>query len=311
MFLETDRRYFRRYTVRLKPRTKFAPELALVSKSDKFTALDAFQRAIRNRKATVPQPNGDSIDLIGATHIEKDKVVVLLFHRASPDAADPAYRKKERAGLTLRQTKKKAGEEQAVSCHLVISTTKKDGVYPAALEEIPGLSASAIMSIVGQVLRDYKYPYVKKKKELETDTVLKVDGVKSESLERALKRKNALTSLTLVRNTPPNVPDSSGIAEPQATRIRYKIVGNPAQDEWQKKFKKFVEGTKGTWDQVNVEINLEDDRQRTVRVDTEKEASEVLFVRSELVIIPDDLKSCTTDIVPSVVKAAKSVLAKK
>jgi hypothetical protein len=310
MFVERDRRYFRRYQLKFKARTKLAATLPLVSDTDNWTILDALQRAAKNGKSKGSQANGDTIDLIKVSHLAAEKLVVLLFHRASPNAADPAYRKRVKENLTLRKTKKETDEEQAVSCHLVISTTLKDGSYRAALEEIPGLSASAIMSIIGIVLRDYKYPYVKNKKSFETDTVFKAEGVKSETLDQALKKKGALTSLTLVLNTSPNIPDASGIAEPQAERVRYKIVGNPRSEKWRNKFKEFVEGTRADWDQVNVEIQLEDERRRTVRLETETEASEILFVRSELVIISDDLEICTMEVVPSVINAARKLINK-
>jgi hypothetical protein len=267
---------------------------------------------MRNRKASAPQANGDAIDLIKAEHMEKEKLAVLLFHRGSPNAADPAYRKRVKDQITIRQTRKANDEEQAVSCHLTISTIpRSDGKYAAALEEIPGLSGSAVMSILGSILRDYSYIYDDKGEDAETYSVLKVEGVKSESLTNALKSRGSLDYLTLTRTLPPDAPDSQGIAEPQSQKVKYKIVGNPASAPWRKRFKDFVEGVKPTWDYVSVDVTLDDNRHKTVRVDTQDDAAELLFIRSELVHIQTDLNPCTLEIVPQVVKAASKLMRKK
>ncbi|HEX8580215.1 MAG TPA: hypothetical protein VF655_11565 [Allosphingosinicella sp.] len=308
MFIEKDRRYFRRYVIRIKARTVHAAPLPFAAKEGDWSILNALRKAVRNGKASAPQRNGDTIDLIKVEHDATRELLVLLFHRVSPNAADPAYRRRQANKLSLRQTKKEIDEEQAVSCHLVISTKLKDGTYPATLEEIPGLSASAVLGIVKSVLHDYKYPYKKGKESLETNTVFKAEGVKASSLTDALKKKGSLDYLTLTRTLPPDVPDAGGIAEPQTQRIRYKIVGDPAQAGWQKKFKSFIEGTKATWDHVSVDITLEDDRHRTVRIDAEKEAAEILFVRSDLVFIKGDLNPCTMKVVPAIVDAAAKLL---
>jgi len=309
MFLEKDRRYFRRFALTLKQRVKAAPALPLVGPDKEWNALDALRRAIRNGKASVPQSGGETVDLIAAEHLADKELLVLLFHRANPNAADPAYRKRLKSGLSLRHATKETNEEQAVSCHLVISTKLKDGVYQAALEEIPGLSATSIIAIISRVLMAYKYPYISKGKSLETTAIFRLEGLKSATLEDALKKEGSLDYLTLTRRVPTSVPDSSGIAEPQAERVRYKIVGDPSSKKWGKKFKEFVEGTKGTWDHVTVDLTLSDNRHKTIRVDTEQEAAEILFVRSELVMIPgQSLRSCSTAIVQTVVDAARKLV---
>lgn len=311
MFIEKDQRYFRRYNLRIKPRAKFAAPLPLIGGKGDWCVINALRLAKKNGRAVAPQSNGDTIELIEIKHMPEHNVLVLLFHRSSPNAADPAYRKKANDKITLRQTKKAADEEQAVSCHLVVSTKEKGGYYQSALEEIPSLSATAALSIVGRILQDYRYPYTKNKKSLETNSVFRIEGVKAESLTDALKKKGHLEYLTLVRTSPCDAPDASGIAEPQTERIKYKIIGDPRSSKWKTRFREFVEGTKADWDQVQIGLLLEDDRHRTINVDRETEASEILFVRSHLELIGEDLNPCSLDIVESVVKAGIRVLKKR
>ncbi|MEG3163801.1 hypothetical protein U1701_04265 [Sphingomonas sp. PB2P19] len=304
MLVDKRQRYFRRYNVRWKGRESGSPALPLVTPTGPYSIVAALRRAIVLGKATASEGK-DTIDLIKADHLEAKGVVVLLFHRTSPNAADPAYRRKIKNEVVLRQTAKQLDEDQVVSSHFVISTSPgDDGGYPAVLEEIPGLSATTVLGIVRRVLHDFKYPYTLKKKSLDTNTTFKAEGVKSENLDAALKNKSALRYLTLTRTAAVDVPDGAGIVEPKSERARYKVVGDPTSARWKAKFKDFVEGTKGSWDQVTVEVQLDDDRQRTVVIDRDNAAAEILFVRSELLTFKDDLPSCSTSVVTRIVNAA-------
>lgn len=310
MIVDKRLRYFRRYKATWKGRKKAAPPLPLVTTSGPNSIVAALRHAMRNDRASA-MAGFDTVDLIKVEHLQAKKVVVLLFHRVSPTAADPAYRRKTKAGIELRQTAKNLDEDQAVSSHLIISTERSaDGTYGAVLEEVPGLSASLVMSIVGRVLNDFQYPYTDKKQELETNTVIRFMGVKSETLDEALKKKSALRYLTLVRTKPADAPDSEGIAEPQSERVRYKIVGDPTTTKWKNKFKEFVEGTSGTWEEVSIVIDLDDERSRTVKIDRSNEAAEITFTRSEQVSFPRDLSPCSTTVVNPIVEAATKLLPK-
>ena len=304
MLVEKRQRYFRRYVLRWRGRAKGAPPLPLTVTTGPYSVLGALRKAQNDKKATASEGK-DTIDLIKVSHFPEKSVIVLLFHRTSPNAVDPAYRRYQDNKVKLRHTNKEVGEDQVMSSHLVIkSKANADGGFDAALEEVPGLSASTILSIVRRVLHDFQYPYNEKDKELETNTTLTAAGIKSQSLTDALKNKSSLNYLTLTKSTPTTAPDGAGIMKAQTERVKYKIVGDPASPEWQLKFKDFIEGTKATWDDVSVEIKLEDDRQRTVKIDRKKEAAEIMFVRAELVMFDEDLPPCSEEVVEAVMDAA-------
>lgn len=269
--------------------------------------------AQRSKKLSVRQPNGDDVDLIAIVHDEKAKLLTLLFHRTSPDAADPAYRKVIEDRISLRQTTKERDEEQAVSAHLVIDTRSFEaGAYNAALEEMPGLSLSVVKQIIAGALTDYKYAYEDKKgNEQETYSTFKALGQKSENLTDALKKKGSINYLTLTRTKIPDAPDSEGIAEPTLERLRYKIVGDPTSKGWREGLAKFVTKVREQeWDDVSLDLSLDDDRHRTVKLEREAEAAEIMFVRAEQVVVSRDLTPCTMEVVPELVEAAQKLMAK-
>lgn len=308
MLVDKRQRYFRRYVVRWVGRATAAPPLPLVASSGPNSIVAALRKAERDGRASAKEGK-DTIDLIKVEHFPSKELVVLLFHRTSPNASDPAYRSKVNNELFIRQTEKKFDEDQAQSCHFVISTKRNaDGGFAAVLEEIQGLSATTVLSIVRRVLHDFKYPYTHKKKSLETNTTFKAEGIKSESLDNALRHKASLNYLVLTRTSAPDVPDAAGIVEPRSERAKYKIVGDPTSADWKAKFKNFVEGTRETWDQVSIEVQLEDDRQRTVILDRTNTAAEILFVRSELVYFKNDLPPCSTKVVLPIVDAASKLI---
>lgn len=311
MILERNKRYFKRYRLRMKARAKYAPALPLFAPDAKHSILRAIRMAMRVGKAKSDQPNGDTIELVKAEHDSRRKIVVLLFHRASPDAADPAYRKRVKNKVKLRLTKKESDEEQAVSSHLLIWTEPVEpGAYNAVLEEVPGLSLSAVSRILGTLLNNYKFGYEEGGEEKETYTTFRAEGIKSETLTNALKKKGALTYLTLTRTAPVDAPDAEGLAEPQTERVKYKVKGNPASRAWRERLKEFVTGAKSDWDQVSVDIRLDDNRSRTVRIDQESEAAELLFVRSELAYLGKDVDTCSLNPVPEIVNAGLKILKK-
>lgn len=310
--IDARTRFFRRYELRFAARAKAGYALPLVAPQGEISVLDALRVAQRKKQVEAPQANGDTVDLV---RIEDSipGVLVLLFHRTSPTAADPAYRKLKGEEITLRMTKKGAGEDQALSAHLVISTKRSaSGGYAAALEELPGLSLSTVSVIIKKALDTYTYPYKDKKgEEKDTYSTFKALGIKGESLTHALKNNSSINYLTLMRTTVPDAPDSDGIAEPQLEKIRYKIVGDPRDPDWMRRLMAFETKIKAEhWDDISLDISLEDERRRTVKVDRESEAAEVMFVRAEEVRLTRDLDPLTIEVVPELVDAAKKLLAK-
>lgn len=192
MFLEKFSRYIRRYEIILGARKSTAPVLPLVGKDGEYSVLDAIQTKLKNDKASITQSNGDIVELIKVEHRKTDNVLALLFHRASPDAADPTYRKKKAGKVSVRVADKEDDEEQSVSCHMLIRTTPHTETrYLTTLEEIPGLSMGVVREVVAALLQDYQYKFTKKKKEETTYCTVKAEGLKSETMADALKTGTA------------------------------------------------------------------------------------------------------------------------
>jgi len=313
MFLEKHSRFFRRYRFTIRPRAKSAPALPLVAAPTEYSVKDALEKAIRNKKAEAVQPNGDRVEIVATQHDQAKGLLTLLLHRTSPTAADPSYRKRVKDKIQVRHGTKDQDEDQAVSAHLTIRTkASAPFTYDFVLEEIPGLSMSVIRPIFGILLRDYEFPYLDKKgEEQATYSTVRADGVKSEGLDSALKKKSSLSYITLVRTNIPDAPDSDGLAEPQTEKIKYKIVGDINTKDRREKLNNFItRARKADWDDIYIEINLDDDRHRTVKLDREEEASEILFVRSEQVAVSVELKPCSHDVLDEIVSCCEKILSK-
>lgn len=305
----------RRYRIVLKPKAKLAAILPLVSqKAGDPSVLHALRHALKAENASQKLANGfDTIELVTPFHDAKNETLTLLFHLSSPNAADPSYRRKVKGQLHVRSTQKlSADEEQAVSAHLVISTKPvAPGVYRAVLEEVKGLSLTSISSLIRRILTGYGYPYLdKKKEEKETYSVFQAEGEKAESLTSALKKKSSLSYITLVRTNIPDAPDSEGIAEPKIERLKYKIIGDPRSEDWLKKFSSFISKAHIDWNDVYLEMQMDDEKHRTVKLEREKEAAEIMFVRSEQISLSQDADPCTMTVVPEIITKARSIMAK-
>lgn len=274
----------------LAPRNPNAAFLPLVAEGATPNIRDALTVQIEAEKALDVQSNGDIVELMEVQHIPASKALVLLFHRASPNAADPAYRKKAAAEagkkpaekFTIRTSVKNRGEEQSVSAHLVIR--EKDamrGAYRAVLEEIPGISMAVVREIIAKALYDYPYEFMKRGNPVQTYSTVKALGLKSETMEGALE-KGEIDFVTLVRPAKPKFVDAEGIFEPTTEtmklRVKQKITPQNYKDSISSLFKNAKENG---WEQFNIDIALDDNRKRTVKVEKDQEAKELLFVRSE------------------------------
>ncbi|RYG86055.1 MAG: hypothetical protein EON58_22190, partial [Alphaproteobacteria bacterium] len=280
LFLEKFSRFLRMYDLRFSPRHTGAPYLPLDGGAKNFSVRDALQKWVQEEKALVVQPNGDVVELMAVDF--RNSCLVLLFHRASPNAADPAYRRKARqkAGVkvTVRNAVKELDEEQSVSAHLVISNDKvSDGVYRAALEEIPGLSMGPIREIVALALNSYQYDFMRGKKKIDTYTVFRPEGLKSETITNALK-KGEIGFVTLSRQAKAPFVDADGIFKPTIETMKLRVTGEITSKNWRDTLGQMVgSARKAGWPNVNVDIGLDNNRKRTVQLDRDDEAKEVLF----------------------------------
>ena len=312
MLLEKFSRFFRRYDLHLHPRHKAAVFLPMIAAVREYSIVDAIKTGWEAGKSAALQSNGDTVEIVDLEVREDQGVVVILFHRSSPDAADPMYRKREKKKISLRQADKDQDEEQSVSAHFIVEIAPKtQGTFRAALEEIPGISLAVVQAIIAPILRDYSYEFSDKKgKDIDTYSVLKVEGIKSESLVEALKTQT-LNYITLTRTVMLDAPDGEGIIEPMNEKMRYRVIGNPADPNWTERLEGFVKRARGQgWEDVCLDISLDDQRHRTVKIDRDQEAKEILFVRSEQVSVATELKPCTATILDEMVIKGIGVIAK-
>lgn len=313
LFLEKHSRFFRRFEFSFTPRHAGAPHLPIFADANDYSVFDALSTKVADDKALEVQPNGDVVELMEVEYNAKSKALNLLFHRASPDAAEPTYRKRARqkAGkkVTIRKAEKQEGEEQSVSAHLVISDQPiRPGTYKAALEEIPGIAMAVVRRIIGQCLHDYEYDFERKKKQINTYSTFKPVGVPSETLSGALKG-GTLSFITLVRPAKADFVDADGLFHPQTETMRIKVDGEISSGNWRDHLPAMFRKAKAAgWTDFSVDLELNDQRRRTVKLDRQDEAKEVLFVRSDELNFQTELDVCSVDIVEEVVtKALKLV----
>lgn len=307
MFIEKFSRFFRIYDLHFKPRHKSAPDLPLLPVDGKPSVLTGLLKRISAGLASEKQPNGDLVELMSATHDAKRKALVLLFHRANPDAAEPMYRKraKLKSGSTtvsVRSSQKAIDEEQSVSAHLIISLSPLgNGIYRSALEEIPGISMTSVKRLIAQALNDYKYKYEYKKKSEESYCVFQPVGVKSETLQDALTT-GTVNYITLVRPGKSPFVDGDGLVKPLNEVLKLRVISKVKPKTMLDRLNTFAKSArKSGWADFNVEIGLPDERTRTVKIENDEEAKEVLFVKSEQADFKNALSACTTVVIDEVV----------
>lgn len=309
MFLEKFSRYIRRYEIILGARKSTAPILPLVGKEGEYSVLDAIRTKLKNDKASITQSNGDIVELIKVEHRSADNVLALLFHRASPDAADPTYRKKKAGKVSVRVADKEDDEEQSVSCHMLIrATPHKETRYFTTLEEIPGLSMGVVREVIAALLQDYQYKFKKKKKEESTYCTVKAEGLKSETMADALKTGTA-NFITLTRKAPAKYADGDGLWEPVSDVMKLRVKGQIQEQNWKNKIGGLLKTAKQDgWEKFNIEISLPDKRTRQVSLDRVQDAKEVLFVKADRVDLAPEIGVCSTDFHADLLKKSLGVL---
>lgn len=312
MLLGKFSRFVKRYDLTFTARHKGAARLNIVDRDGLPSVLKALHRAINTNKASTVTANGDEVELLLAVHDEKREVVVLLLHRGSPNAADPMYRKKDKKSrvVTVRASTKAADEEQSLSAHFVISTKSvAAGRYKSALEEVPGISLGAIQPIIAQALRDYPYDYTDKRgQSAETHTMVKSSGVKSATLAESLKRGH-LNFITLIRPADAGLVDAEGIFHPIDERMKIRIDKTTIDKKFFDQVGDLIKGAKDKgWEQFDVDVTFENDRHRTIKVERDQAAQEVLFVKAEEVSVKKELPLCTTAIIDELVDQMAGVM---
>ncbi|MGV2979726.1 hypothetical protein ACERNI_05905 [Camelimonas sp. ID_303_24] len=312
MFLEKHSRFFRRFHFTFAPRNSSGAYLPIFD-SQLACIFDALEQQVKAEKALEVQSNGDIVELMAVRYDVKAKGLIMLFHRASPDAAEPTYRMKARkeAGttVTVRKAEKHAGEEQSVSAHLIISDVQiRKGTYGAALEEIPGISMAVVRRIIGSSLRAYEYDSEKNKKQITTYSTFKPVGVPSETLTGALK-SGTLSYVTLTRPAKADFVDSDGLFHPQSETMKIRVEGEVNSGNWRDHLPRMFKRAKAAgWTDFSVDLALADKRRRTVKLDRQDEAKEVLFIRSDELTFETELAVCSASFVDEVTAKALKLI---
>ncbi len=312
MFLEKHSRFFRKYEFTFAGRHKESPTLPLNHKKGEYSIQEALQALIDKEEALEVLPNGDILELMEVAYNQTINALTLLVHRASPDAAEPHYRKRAReaAGkkVSVRKVEKEADEHQSVSAHVVISGVNvAKGVYRAALEEIPGIHMAAIRRLVVKALHEYPYEFMRGKQTIETHSTFKPQGIKSESMTNALKT-GRVNFVTLSRPAKPKWVDADGMFKPEQEILKLRVEGSLDAENWKDTLFGLVKKAKADgWADFKVDIDLDDNRSRTVKLDRDEEAAEILFVRAEQVFFETELAACSVDIIDEVVRKALSI----
>jgi hypothetical protein len=260
---------------------------------------DALVRAVKAEKAMVRAANGDSIELVKAVPNPAKNCLTLLFHRGSPSAADPSYRRSALEGgqriLTVRQANREPDEEQSYSAHLVIhGTPNADNEYRAALEEIPGLSMGAVREIIGLALNEYKIDFLKDNVKHETHFTFRPTPIKSETLTSALKRGGA-SFVTLTKPADAGFVDGDDTFCPETETMRIRVIGELTDRNWQQKIGDLItRASSEGWVDSSVDLALENGKRKTVKMEREIAAKEVIFVLAEEVVVANPLQPCST-----------------
>lgn len=305
MFLEKFSRFVRLYHLVFRPAHQAAAFMPLVADEGEFSVLDALNTRWAAGKAGLTMKNDDVLELVKVEHFPERQVLVLLFHRGSPDAADPMYRRPIDGGYSVRQGEKEEDEVQSVSAHLVISTIAiEEGRYDASLEEIPGINMSLVQQIIAQALNDYPYDYQVGKRKIrieQTRCLVKAEGLKSETIGSALK-EGKIDFITFIKPAPAKYVDADGLWEPMNDVMRLKVKGKIDADHWQDKVSALVEEAKADgWEDFNIEIDLGNKRSKTIALDREQDAKEILFVKSEFIEVATELLPCSVVVQDEVV----------
>jgi len=306
VFLEKHSRFIRLYEFSFKPRHGAAATMPITAENGDFSVLHALRKRVAANAAKARMSNNDVIELVKVEHDAARGLLVLLFHRGSPDAADPTYRKRVANEIRLRVGEKEPDEEQSVSAHLIISTKRSsNGSYRAVLEEIPGLSMGVVQPIIGQALSAYSYQYEDQHGEAQsTYCVVKTVGVKSANVEDALK-SGKMKFITLIRPFKANYIDEDERLEPEDEKLRIKIKPGLKGVDWLDMFGSLIERAKEDgWEEFKVDIDLGNDRSRQVAMSRDQDAKEVLFVKSDQVDIKQEMPVCSGKVRRDFVEAA-------
>jgi hypothetical protein len=293
VLIEKFSRFFLRHEISFRACRDAGPALTLVDDEDGLDVVSALRNSIGTEDAQLQIKGRDFVELTRVEVREQEGVCVLLFRRSDLDAATPIFEDVDTR--LLRRPDRRESEAVAVSAHLFIQLAPLPIQPPrhrAILEEIPGLGRTYVQEIIGQCLRKNVYQYrTHRREEKETYSIPTLAGLPSESLGEAI-RDGAIRRIELVRPGTIEGLDCEGIVVAKDQRMTLEVHMSPENARntlnvirrW---------SVDHNWADVRVHLSLPDDRSRVVSIAREADAADVLFVRSQLVHVQNELPVCT------------------
>jgi hypothetical protein len=282
-----------------------------MSDLDGDATVETLLLAQRNKGSILDRGERDTIELVSVNRSATGNLV-LFFHRDALRAADPSYRMIDDSGsIKVNKYKKNPNEEQAVSCHLVISPKLRNGGYRCALEEVPGLNISTILHLLRRHAFSnsfYKFKNPKGGKHLETHATIKVAGFATENLEESLKN-GRWNMVTLTRSPDSKPTDGLPWLKPKPQIMQIKVDATLPRSSAFDLIKKLSQKAyDGGWEDVRVELNFDDDRSKNIAIDRSNLGRDIMFVKSKLIKINPPVENCSEAVVPQIVSAAETLL---
>lgn len=295
--LDKRQRYFKQFRFAITTRTHGVEPLPLIpSNPSTSSLLDCLKGRCADGKAFNRQDNGDLIEMISIKHFEAKNLIAMLFHRESPNAADPSYRKKKDGKIIARQATKYEGEQQAVSAHMLISTRPHGKWHNAVIEEIPGISLTVAQRILREALAQYIVPYHIGSKTKDVRFYLHFDAKASEDIIKILQN-SSINSMNISKLSPSGTIDSDSPWEP----VYDKIVLKPKKEFSKiKALEKLPDAIKWArsvdYNEIRIEYQDEDGKPRSVKIDRTSEKLEAIFTQKAEIYFDHDLDPCCTAI---------------
>jgi hypothetical protein len=84
--------------------------------------------------------------------------------------------------------------------------------------------------------------------------------------------------------------------------MRLRVKGKIEAHDWQEKVTALVaEARADGWEEFNIEIDLGNKRSKTIVLEREQEAKEILFVRADEILLENELSPCSVDLQDEVI----------
>ncbi len=310
MILEPGHRFFKQYDLIVGARKSTAKPIPLLSDIPTTLTVESLIQGMLNKGSVADKSDHDLIQLM-SMHRSTAGNLVLFFHRDALKAAAPVYRTSTPSGsVSVSKYKKKPNEEQAVSCHLVISPKIRNGAYPCVLEEVPGMNMGAVLHVLKKTIFNYShysFKHPKTGKVEDTYATIKAVGFQSEKLKQALS-KSRWNMVTLTKPADSKIVDGIPFLKPKPQTMEIKVDAKLPKADAYKYMQTLAKKAFGAgWEDFRVDIEFDDDRKRGVSFDRNALGQDILFVKSTQLKIHPEVENCSAKAEPQIISAAETL----